>query len=182
MENIMKTTYCMMGFILTAFFVSILANAKISEYQEQISLIEEYDFPTVSHIEQELNCMAMNIYREAAGEPFEGKVAVAQVTMNRVNHAKFPDTVCNVVYEKNVFMKRVVCQFSWHCSGKTRARPVNSRAYDESFEVAKKVMLEKFELESVKDAVYFHADTISPKWKYTQVAKIGAHIFYKERG
>jgi hypothetical protein len=45
-------------------------------------------------------------------EPFEGKVAVAQVTLNRVESGKFANTVCGVVYQKNVFYERVVCQFS----------------------------------------------------------------------
>ena len=35
--------------------------------------------------ERQLGCLAKNIYHEAGGEPFEGKVAVAQVTINRTN-------------------------------------------------------------------------------------------------
>ena len=35
---------------------------------------------------QELGCLAMNIYHEARGEPEMGKLAVAAVTMNRVNN------------------------------------------------------------------------------------------------
>ncbi len=42
-------------------------------------------------------------------------------------------------------------------------------------------MLEDFRLESVKDAIYFHSDNISPNWKYKQVAKIGNHIFYADK-
>ena len=32
---------------------------------------------------KQLDCLTRNIYWEAASEPFEGKVAVAQVTLNR---------------------------------------------------------------------------------------------------
>lgn len=179
MENIMKTAYCILGLVATVSFVTTVSEYKMDEYKAHIVLTESNDYPSVSHIENELDCMAMNIYREAEGEPFEGKVAVAQVTMNRVAHEDFPDSVCGVVYEKNVFMQRVVCQFSWHCSNRIRARTINARAYEESYEIAKKVILEDFELESVKDAIYFHSDSVSPNWRYQQVVKIGNHIFYK---
>jgi spore germination cell wall hydrolase CwlJ-like protein len=46
-------------------------------------------------------------------------------------------------------------------------------------EVAKKVLLEGFELPGLKDAMYFHGDYINPGWKREKVAKIGRHIFYK---
>jgi len=123
----------------------------------------------------------MNIYREAGHEPFEGKVAVAQVTLNRVEHPDFPKDVCSVVHQKNVFMEKVVCQFSWYCDSKHRNRPINNAAYKESYEVAKKVMLEGFRLDGVKNALYYHADYVNPNWKHQRVAKIGTHIFYNER-
>jgi spore germination cell wall hydrolase CwlJ-like protein len=181
MENVLRVLSSVLGIVLACIFVASISNFKINEYKTQVSTLSEYDHPTAGHIEEELACMALNIYREARGEPFEGKVAVAQVTMNRVAHEDFPDTVCAVVHEKNVFMKQVVCQFSWYCSSRNHVTPTNSVAYAESFEVAKKVMLEDFRLDSVKDAIYFHADTISPNWRYQQVAKIGAHIFYQDR-
>ena len=45
----------------------------------------------------ELDCMAKNIYFEAAIESTAGKLAVAQVTMNRVRSSNYPDTICKVV-------------------------------------------------------------------------------------
>lgn len=181
MEHILKVILKLMGVFSAVVFITAISTVKLDQYKAQAALMQ-VEHPTAAHIEQELSCMAMNIYREAAGEPFEGKVAVAQVTMNRVNHKDFPDTVCDVVYEKNIFMKRVVCQFSWYCSNSTRARPVNSSAYEESFEVAKKVMLEDFKLESLENAIYYHSDNISPNWDYQLVTKIGTHIFYTDRG
>ena len=76
-------------------------------------------------VEKNLSCLAINIYKEAANEPFEGKVAVAQVTINRTKNPNFPDTICDVVYQKNTFMGKVVCQFSWYCDGAYRGRVVN---------------------------------------------------------
>lgn len=135
---------------------------------------------TASMRERQLACLAKNIYHEAGAEPFEGKVAVAQVTMNRANSdGKFPGDICKVIYQKNLFYDKVLCQFSWVCDRDVQFRPKHPAIYDESMEVAKKVLLEGFRLPSLTSALYFHADYINPGWKRERVAKIGRHIFYK---
>lgn len=134
---------------------------------------------TAEFRERQLGCLAKNIYHEAGGEPFEGKVAVAQVTMNRVNSGQFPNDVCKTIYQKNVIYEKVICQFSWVCDRETKFRAVNNASYDESMIAAQKVLLEDFRLPSLKDAMYFHGDYINPGWKREKVAKIGRHIFYK---
>jgi len=128
--------------------------------------------------ERQLACLARNIYYEAGSEPFEGKVAVAQVTLNRMESGKFPEDVCQVIYQKNVFYEKVVCQFSWYCDREATVRPIHKGNYDESMEAAKKVLLEGFRLPSIKDALFYHADYVNPGWKKERVAKIGRHIFY----
>ena len=127
----------------------------------------------------QLDCLARNIYYEAGYEPFEGKVAVAQVTINRAESGQFPSDICRVVYQKNIVYEKVLCQFSWYCETATMKRPMNGPVYTESMEVAKKVLLEGFRLPNLKDALYFHGDYINPGWKKERVAKIGRHIFYK---
>lgn len=164
------------GLIFVSILTSAVANHKFTEYRNQDFTTE---YMTASEVEKNLQCLAINIYREAGHEPFEGKVAVAQVTMNRVESDQFPDEICDVVYQKNRFTEKVVCQFSWYCDSKHRNRPVNQKAYDESYEVAKKVMLEDFRLDSVKEALYYHADYVNPNWKKKRIAKIGTHIFYR---
>jgi spore germination cell wall hydrolase CwlJ-like protein len=129
--------------------------------------------------DRQLTCLARNIYYEAGSEPFEGKVAVAQVTLNRVESGKFPDDVCKTIYQKNVFYEKVVCQFSWYCDRAATIRPIHKGNYDESMVAAKKVLLEDFRLPSLKDALFYHADSVNPGWKKEKVAKIGRHIFYK---
>ncbi len=129
--------------------------------------------------DRQLACLARNIYYEAGGEPFEGKVAVAQVTLNRVKNGQFPDDICRVIYQKSPVMDKVICQFSWTCNGVSKVKPANGREFDESMTVAKKVLLEGFRLPSLEHALYFHADYINPGWKRTKVAHIGRHIFYK---
>jgi spore germination cell wall hydrolase CwlJ-like protein len=135
---------------------------------------------TLKERERQLQCLAQNIYWEAASEPFEGKVAVAQVTLNRASSSKFPNDICQVVYQKNVFYEKVVCQFSWYCEHNHKVKPVHQQFYTESEAVAKKVLLEGFRLDGLKEAMYYHADYVNPKWKKEKVATIGRHIFYKE--
>jgi len=130
---------------------------------------------------RQLNCLTQNIYWEAASEPFEGKVAVAQVTLNRVESGRFAPTVCGVVYQKNVFYERVVCQFSWFCEGNHKIKAVYQPMWQESELVAKKVLLENFRLPSMKNALYYHADYVNPNWRKPRIEKIGRHIFYGEK-
>jgi spore germination cell wall hydrolase CwlJ-like protein len=132
-------------------------------------------------VQQQLTCLSRNIYWEAASEPFEGKVAVAQVTMNRMTSGKFPDTVCGVVHQKTSFLNNVVCQFSWLCEDTYKTKPIHQPLYKESEEVAKMVMLEGFRLKGLEKALYYHADYVNPKWNKEKVTKIGRHIFYKDK-
>ena len=130
---------------------------------------------------KQLDCLTRNIYWEAASEPFEGKVAVAQVTLNRVESGRFAPTVCGVVYQKNVFYEKVVCQFSWFCEGNHKIKAVYQPMWQESELVAKKVLLENFRLPSMKNALYYHADYVNPNWRKARIEKIGNHIFYGEK-
>jgi spore germination cell wall hydrolase CwlJ-like protein len=134
---------------------------------------------TAEYRERQLVCLAKNIYHEAGSEPFEGKVAVAQVTLNRAGDRGFPDDVCAVIYQKNKIYDSVICQFSWVCNSANSVKVTNNAAYTESMAVAKKVLLEGFRLPSLEKALYFHGDYINPGWKRTKVAHIGRHIFYK---
>jgi spore germination cell wall hydrolase CwlJ-like protein len=135
---------------------------------------------TLAVRERQLACLAKNIYHEAGSEPFEGKVAVAQVTLNRTESGQFPDDICKTIYQKNVIYTKVICQFSWACDRDiTAIKVINNANYKESMEVAKKVLLEDFRLPALKEALYYHADYINPGWRKQQIAHIGHHIFYK---
>ena len=138
-------------------------------------------YVTAAEQTRQLECLTRNIYWEAASEPFEGKVAVAQVTLNRMQSGKFADSVCGVVHQKNVFYERVVCQFSWYCEGNHKVKAIHKPMWRESEEVAKKVLLEGFRLPSLHKALYYHADYVNPGWKHPKIEKIGRHIFYGER-
>jgi spore germination cell wall hydrolase CwlJ-like protein len=180
MEKSFKLVSYIIGFLAVAYLVQNLTTQKFTVLKEQNGYYSQ-DVVSIKTRERQLDCLAINIYREAGYEPFEGKVAVAQVTMNRVATGKFGDDVCGVVYQKNIIMERVVCQFSWACDSVHRNRPINKAAYGESYEVAKKVLLEGFQLSVLKEALYYHADYVNPQWKLEKIGKIGQHIFYKPK-
>jgi spore germination cell wall hydrolase CwlJ-like protein len=180
MEKAIRMTSCIVGLLLVFFLVEGITHAKMIKLRDA-NLVSSPDVVSIKVREQQLDCLALNIYREAGYEPFEGKVAVAQVTMNRVKNGQFGKDVCGVVYQKNVVMERVVCQFSWACDQVHKNRPINKEAYNESYAVAKKVLLEGFKLDVLKDALYYHAAYVNPRWSLDKIGQIGQHIFYRER-
>jgi spore germination cell wall hydrolase CwlJ-like protein len=179
----MERTIRMALIALTALAIYGVVHAVTTAKFEKLAelLPTEESAVTAAERERQLDCLAINIYREAGYEPFEGKVAVAQVTMNRVEHPQFPNDVCAVVYEKNQWSGRVVCQFSWYCDSTHRNRRVGEKGYAESYEVAKRVLLEGFRLPSLEEAIFYHADYVNPRWRYERIQQIGTHIFYRPR-
>lgn len=117
----------------------------------------------------DVECLAKNIYYEAPDEPYEGKLAVATVTMNRVKNKMFPKTVCGVVFQRG--------QFSWT---KNPYPITNLKIYKEAERIAHEVLFKNKRLISIKNAMFFHNTKVVPKWSFdmTPIQKIGAHIFY----
>lgn len=168
------------GLLISLMIVTTVTQAKMQNLRG--SAFQDHEVITAAERERQLECLALNIYREAGYEPFEGKVAVAQVTLNRVTSSNFPDDICQVVYQKNVVYEKVVCQFSWYCDRVHKRRPVNPNAYQESMDVAKKVLFEGFRLPGLEQALFYHADYVRPQWRNKEkITKIGAHIFYRPK-
>lgn len=180
MEKSFRLVSLFVGLLVVALLVQNITQKKFAVLREAQAYTSQ-DVMSIKTREQQLDCLAINIYREAGYEPFEGKVAVAQVTMNRVSSGKFGKDVCGVVYQKNVIMEKVVCQFSWACDSAAKSRPVNKEAYNESYAVAKKVLLENFRLDVLKDALYYHAAYVNPRWSLDKIGQIGQHIFYRQK-
>jgi spore germination cell wall hydrolase CwlJ-like protein len=178
----MKKYMYMLGFVVAvavAGFSTIwVVNYRINKATQEN---DRAQFAHVSVKEQrrQLRCMADNIYWEAADEPAAGKIAVAQVVMNRVAHPDFPKDPCRVIYQKSMIYDRVVCQFSWLCKSAVVTRKKHPALYQDSYDAAVMVMMEGMRLPGLQDALYYHADYMNPRWGKTRVAKIGHHIFYK---
>ena len=178
--NLGSKVFKLVAFAAVIFTVTAVTTHKLDTLKATNEVARQ-GFTSVAERTKQLECLTRNIYWESASEPFEGKVAVAQVTINRVESGRFAPDICGVVYQKNVIAERVVCQFSWMCDGSSKIKPIYPAHWKESEEVAKKVLLEGFRLPSVKNALYFHADYVKPQWGKPQVAKFGRHIFYAEK-
>ena len=135
----------------------------------------------------EVVCLAKNIYFEAGNQPLAGKVAVAQVVMNRRNHSDYGDTVCDVVYQAkwytnwkgNEMPVKNQCQFSWFCDGKSD-EPLDTKTWFTSYKVASDVLMGKYP-DITEGATHYHADNILPYWadSLNETVTINEHIFYK---
>jgi|DEB0MinimDraft_3_1074331.scaffolds.fasta_scaffold28389_3 spore germination cell wall hydrolase CwlJ-like protein len=170
--------------------LAIVTGIVIADYTQKqfdehgASLLASADFtPSLAEKDRQLRCLARNIYFEGANEPVEGKIAIAQVTMNRVAHENFPNDVCSVVHQKFKVAGKYVCQFSWVCVTKHKPKHIDNPQYTESLQIAKRVFYENYRLPGLTEALYYHATYVRPNWRRwkTKLTKIGLHIFYKER-
>lgn len=125
----------------------------------------------------ERRCLAEAIYYEAGSESRIGRLAVADVVLNRVAHPAYPKTVCGVVYEGST--RRTGCQFTFTCDGSLR-RAVNKRRFAEAEELAGAI-LAGLRAPVSRNATHYHADYVSPYWAatLTPTATIGTHKFYR---
>ncbi len=126
----------------------------------------------------ETRCLAQAVYFEARGEPFEGQLAVAEVVLNRVGDARYPDTVCGVVFENE--LRRDACQFSFACDGRSD-RPREARPWARAVLTAS--LVREGGLRSLTGAAtHYHADWVRPGWSRVldPTVRIGAHRFYRE--
>lgn len=120
-------------------------------------------------VDQETQCLAKNVYHEARGEPWQGKMAVAIVTINRTNHWQFPNTICKVVYQPG--------QFSWT---QHKLKVIDMYAWNESVLIAQLAQALAHEYAQKFPALYFHNKHVRPMWQHKRkIAQIGNHIFYK---
>lgn len=126
--------------------------------------------------------MTANVYFEARDQPLAGQVAVAQVTMNRVNSPEYPNDVCGVVYQNKQGLARFKCQFSWYCDGKSDI-PREEEAWKRAQMVAMGVLGGSGHADLMDDSIVnYHALYVEPYWSHElrMVAQIGDHVFYAE--
>lgn len=129
---------------------------------------------------RELTCLSLNVYFEARGEPIAGQHAVAEVTMNRVASKRYPNSVCEVVYEKNwdAIRKRYVSAFSWT---EFDSRPLpKGKPWKRAQEAAMDVYFGR-KAPELNGATLYHSIHIRPSWArgIKPVARIGGHVFYR---
>ena len=141
----------------------------------------------------EITCLAKNMYFEARSEGIAGVVATTQVVYNRVNSKEYPNTICEVIEQAKISQwwlkeKGIIkpiknkCQFSWFCDGYSD-EPKDDKTYSELFELAEQFINGEHEgmIDITGGALWYHADYVHPRWaNHLEVTtKVGRHIFYK---
>ena len=117
----------------------------------------------------DIELMAKLVYCESRGEPFQGKIAVASVVLNRVMSSKFPNTISGVIFQKNAF--------SCVSNGQLIAEP-NEDCYNAVYEAIRGK-------DPTNEALFFYNPSIATcSWMKNTAKKdskkIGNHTFFKQ--
>lgn len=120
------------------------------------------DISEVTFTDADRHLLANLIYCEAGGEPYEGKLAVGSVVVNRILSSVYPNTMVGVIYQKN--------QFSPVASGRLDLALTSNKANEDCYKAADAAMSG---LTNVGNCVYFR----TPIEGLTGI-QIGGHIFY----
>ena len=109
-------------------------------------------------------CLASNIYFEARGEPVDGQILVAEVTLNRGGD------ICETVFADS--------QFSW--TTKKNLSIGEPEAFYQAYVLASEMIDSGCILCS--EATFYHTKAVDPYWAEHMVllGSYGNHIFYKE--
>ena len=148
----------------------------IEEIKQEIDVIKEVVFDSgqrVNITQRERECLTKNIFHEAGVESFEGKIAVAQVTFNRLNSGRWGNDICSVVYAKK--------QFSWTLSQKKVNENPKGKLWRDSV-AAKDAFLSGLRVKNLEKSKHYHTDYIKkPYWSKEKsvAARVGQHIFYE---
>jgi spore germination cell wall hydrolase CwlJ-like protein len=132
---------------------------------------------TASINEEEVRCMALNLYWEARSEGDNGMLAVGWVVLNRMAYAKYPNTVCEVISQGGTTPP---CEWSWRCDGRSDA-PTEPTSWAQAQELARRLLQEP-PADPTHGALWFHHESLKPaKWLQSRAftAHIGKHLFYK---
>lgn len=168
---------------------------KLPEQQEQIVQQVTQPVPVVTVHEvvrprelsqEELECLALNIYFEARDQDTDSQLAVSMVVLNRAKDSFWPDHVCDVIKQGSYsdgFVRRNKCQFSWYCDGLSD-RPYEQDTWIRNLKIAEdSYYLWTNGYDLTNGATNYHAKHVAPLWNKDfnmhYVATIGDHIFYR---
>lgn len=111
----------------------------------------------------QVQCIERAVHSETRGIA-DGPDLVVAVILNRTNHPKFPDTPCEVVYQRS--------QFTGIRKG--------GKPSKESIQATRAALENKDKLN--QEVLYFHNTSVKPSWSYKlkRLIQRGKHIFYGE--
>lgn len=177
-----KLFRCFDGIIIfsVAAFFTYQGIAKTNEYTNRVNEAKK-------ELQEELYCAAKNIYFEANNQKVKEKKAIMEVVLNRVESSKFPNTICEVIYDAKLDSNgnpiRHKCQFSWYCDGKIELIE-DKKGFEHAYIIAFDVINARLKggANLTKNSLWYHADYVSPYWSkvYQKQVQIGRHIFYSK--
>lgn len=128
-------------------------------------------------IARQTQCLAEAVYYEARSESLFGQIGVAEVISNRVRDHRFPNTICEVVYQGAT--RTTGCQFTFTCDGALSRAPKGWR-WEQAQSIAAHVIMDLNELQTA-GATHYHATYVDPVWNsgLIRTTRIGRHIFYR---
>lgn len=127
--------------------------------------VVETDVNIVNVSAYEKDLLARLVRAEAESEPFAGKVAVAQVVLNRVDSSKFPNSIRGVIYAPGQF-------------DPVRNGSINKAADAESIRAVEEAVTHRNNDNSL---FFYNPRTASNRWLDSRPTTkvIGSHVFKK---
>lgn len=124
---------------------------------------------------EELRILALNIYHESRGESPLAMQMIGEVTLNRVESVNYPNSICEVVYQRG--------QFSW--TRKKNQTPSEKEAWILSLRIAERLLNGNVRYIDNGATHFLNPSNVSdmPSWthRFKKVGKYGKHIFYDDR-
>jgi len=152
------------------------SNRVLSSFDIDGQFLDVMDAPRANRQQE---CLAEALYFEARGEGIDGQIAVAEVILNRVDSARYPDTVCDVIYQGTGALHR--CQFSYACDGRKEVIG-EPRAYERVGKIAALMLEDDAPRSLTGGATHYHTKSVNPRWAkvYPRTVTIGYHHFYRQ--
>ena len=141
-------------------------NSNKNLYPTQVQTVKQQKREVINITNEELLLLSKLVTGEARGESYEGQVAVAAVVINRVKDPRFPNSIKDVIYQKNAF--------SVVKNGSINLQPTES-----AYSAAQDALYGK---DPTDKAIYFwNPDIATCKWIKTlnPYMRIGNHVFAK---
>lgn len=136
--------------------------------EDKVIEVFNHDSKQLYITKDDIDLMAKLVSAESIGEPYTGKIAVASVVLNRATNPNFPNTIKEVIFQKNVFScvknKQIKASATQEC-------------YDAVYEAIKGA-------DPTNEALFFYNPSTAtcPWMKQTQKVNqttIGNHTFFK---
>lgn len=129
----------------------------------------------VNYTQKELKLLACMVHSEAGDQSYEGKLAVANVVLNRVKSSKYPNTISDVIYQPGQFTVArtgsLAKQLDKYESYSTTSQQLTIKAAKSALSGAN----------NIGSRLYFHTYKLAVKKGYDQkknCVKIEDHLFW----